>query len=74
MMMNENMEQETQGKTTNSINNQDNQQSHNVRNDGETMPKDNDTQNLLRLKSGYCQHVNPTDMLTFSGSARFFPR
>jgi hypothetical protein len=50
--MNENMEQETQGKTANSNNNQDNQQSHNVRNDGETMSEDNHTPNLLRLKSG----------------------
>jgi hypothetical protein len=57
-MTNENMEQETQGKTTNSINNQDNIQTHDskspsLESEGErTMTEEDHTPNLLRLKSG----------------------
>ena len=64
MMMNENMEQETRGKTTNSINNQDNIQTHDSKlpspeSEGETMTEEiHHTTEILRLKSGYNQHAS----------------
>ena len=62
--MDESMEQETQGKTANSINNQNNIQTHDsqllrLESEGETMTEEiHHTTEILRLKSGYSQHAS----------------